>query len=66
MKKKKAFYVKTCVCVCVDAPLCRPGQVSVYGVSKLEDAHVTCQVDAVPQVRDYICPSVNAVMLICY
>ncbi|XP_050705734.1 nephrin-like [Eriocheir sinensis] len=35
------------------APLCRPGQVSVYGVSKLEDAHVTCQVDAVPQVTRF-------------
>ncbi|XP_071533060.1 protein turtle homolog B-like isoform X3 [Panulirus ornatus] len=34
-------------------PLCRPGQVSVYGVSKLEDAQVTCQVDAVPQVTRF-------------
>nr|XP_053653571.1 LOW QUALITY PROTEIN: synaptogenesis protein syg-2-like [Cherax quadricarinatus] len=35
------------------APLCRPGQATVYGVSKLEDAQVTCQVDAVPQVTRF-------------
>ncbi|XP_042213244.1 nephrin-like isoform X2 [Homarus americanus] len=34
-------------------PLCRPGQVTVYGVSKLEKAQVTCQVDAVPQVTRF-------------
>ncbi|XP_064099983.1 nephrin-like isoform X2 [Macrobrachium nipponense] len=35
------------------SPVCRPGQVSVYGVSKLEDAQVACQVDAVPQVTRF-------------
>ncbi|XP_068232062.1 nephrin-like [Palaemon carinicauda] len=35
------------------SPVCRLGQVSVYGVSKLEDAQVTCQVDAVPQVTRF-------------
>nr|XP_045602790.1 nephrin-like [Procambarus clarkii] len=35
------------------SPLCRPGQVKTYGVSKLEEAQVTCQVDAVPQVSRF-------------
>ncbi|XP_037805193.1 nephrin-like isoform X1 [Penaeus monodon] len=35
------------------APVCRSGQVDTYGVSKLENAHVSCQVDAVPQVTRF-------------
>ena len=32
-----------------DAPVCSPGQVTTYSVSRYEDAEVTCAVDANPR-----------------
>ena len=34
----------------IDAPVCRADQKIVYGVSKLEEAHVVCKLDSFPQV----------------
>lgn len=32
----------------LDAPACRPNQIRVHGVAKLENANITCDVDANP------------------
>lgn len=31
-----------------DAPACRPNQIRVHGVAKLENANISCDVDANP------------------
>ena len=37
-----------CVCVCIDAPVCRPGLTRYFGVSRHENVQVACQVEANP------------------
>lgn len=32
----------------IDAPACRPNQIRVHGVAKLENANISCDVDANP------------------
>lgn len=36
-----------------DAPVCAPGQVTTYGVARLEDAEVTCRVAANPEAQGF-------------